>query len=90
VPCVKTGRPGRNFKVAGLGVASVSMNMEFSQTSGSRPELARGTGSILKYDGETANGQAVSLAREIFTRGGRHHRFPIIVDRVVVKAVDFR
>src|SRR4029077_4043599 len=66
VPCVKTGRPGRNFKVAGLGVASVSMNMEFSQTSGSKPELDRGTGIILKYDGDTANVQAVSLGREFF------------------------
>jgi hypothetical protein len=39
--------------------------MEFSQTSGSKPELDRGTG-ILKYDGDTANGQAVSLGREFF------------------------
>jgi hypothetical protein len=42
------------------------MNMEFSQTSGSKPELDRGTGIILKYDGDTANGQAVSLGRDFF------------------------
>jgi hypothetical protein len=42
------------------------MNMEFSQTSGSKPELDRGPGIILKYDGETANGQAVSLVREFY------------------------
>jgi hypothetical protein len=35
------------------------MNMEFSKTSGSRPELDRGIGIILKYDGETAKGQAM-------------------------------
>jgi hypothetical protein len=40
------------------------MNMKFSQTSGSRPELDRGTGIMLKYDGETANGQAVNLVWE--------------------------
>src|SRR6202047_5524447 len=52
VPCGKTGQPGRNFTGAGLGVACGSSNMEFSQTSGLRPELDRGTGIILKYDGE--------------------------------------
>ena len=39
VPEVMTGRPGKNFRVEGFGVVSVSMNMVFSQTSGSRPEL---------------------------------------------------
>jgi hypothetical protein len=40
VPLSSTVRPGRNFKVAGLGVASVWMNMIFSCVTGSRP--ARG------------------------------------------------
>jgi hypothetical protein len=52
------------------------MNMEFSQTSGSRPELARGTGIILKYDGETANGQAISLAREFLRVVAATSEFP--------------
>jgi TRAP-type C4-dicarboxylate transport system permease large subunit len=30
-------RPGMNFRVAGLGVASVWMNMAFSGVAGSRP-----------------------------------------------------
>ncbi|HEX3493848.1 MAG TPA: hypothetical protein VHT48_00530 [Methylocella sp.] len=50
------------------------MNMEFSQTSGSKPELDRGTGIILKYDGDTANGQAVSLGREFFSDGAGQKR----------------
>jgi hypothetical protein len=29
------------------------MNMQFSQTSGSKPELDSGTGITLKYDGDT-------------------------------------
>src|SRR3954469_2267102 len=37
VPLSSTVRPGMNFKVAGLGVASVWMNMAFSGVAGSRP-----------------------------------------------------
>jgi hypothetical protein len=51
------------------------MNMEFSQTSGSKPELDRGTGIILKYDGETANGQAVSLVREFLRMAAARNGF---------------
>src|SRR5450756_2783539 len=40
VPLSSTARPGMNFRVAGLGVASVCMNMAFSGVAGSRP--ARG------------------------------------------------
>jgi hypothetical protein len=58
------------------------MNMEFSQTSGSKPELDRGTGIILKYDAETANGQAVCLVREFLGDGGRQKRFPVTLVRV--------
>jgi hypothetical protein len=57
------------------------MNMEFSQTSGSKPELDRGTGIILKYDAETANGQAVSLVRE-FLGMAAARKFPVTLDRV--------
>ena len=41
VPVSSTVRPGMNFRVAGLGVASVWMNMVFSGVAGSRP--ARGS-----------------------------------------------
>src|SRR6516162_2092408 len=37
VPDSRTGRPGRNFKVAGLGVASVWINMQLAPETGSRP-----------------------------------------------------
>jgi hypothetical protein len=37
VPLSSTTRPGMNFRVAGLGVASVWMNMAFSGVAGSRP-----------------------------------------------------
>src|SRR5450432_3085164 len=37
VPPSSTTRPGMNFRVAGLGVASVWMNMVFSGVAGSRP-----------------------------------------------------
>src|SRR5215468_10214187 len=37
VPLSSTMRPGMNFRVAGLGVASVWMNMVFSGVAGSRP-----------------------------------------------------
>src|SRR4029079_1460880 len=40
VPVSSTMRPGMNLSVAGLGVASVWMNMVFSGVAGSRP--ARG------------------------------------------------
>src|SRR5690349_5182495 len=40
VPPSRTTRPGMNLSVAGLGVASVWMNMIFSGVAGSRP--ARG------------------------------------------------
>jgi hypothetical protein len=60
--------------------------MEFSQTPGSKPELDRGTRIILKYDGETANGQAVSVVRQFFTNGGRSKRFLVTLDRVVLEA----
>jgi hypothetical protein len=50
--------------------------MEFSQTSGSKPELDRGTGIILKYDAETANGQAVSLVREFLGMAAARKGFP--------------
>src|SRR5690242_10344075 len=44
VPPSSTRRPGMNFSVAGLGVASVWMNMAFSGVSSSR--LERWTSSI--------------------------------------------
>jgi hypothetical protein len=62
------------------------MNMEFSQTSGSKPELDRGTGIILKYDGDTANGQAVSLGREFFSEGAGQKRFPLTWGQAVLKS----
>src|ERR1700744_4562297 len=37
VPLSRTVRPGMNFRVAGLGVASVWINMAFSGVAGSRP-----------------------------------------------------
>jgi hypothetical protein len=58
--------------------------MEFSQTSGSKPELDRGTG-ILKYDGDTANGQAVSLGGNFFSVGAGQKRFLLTWDHVVLK-----
>jgi hypothetical protein len=60
--------------------------MEFSQTSGSKPELDRGIGIILKYDGDTANGQAVSLGREFFSDAAGQKRFPLKWDQVVLKS----
>jgi hypothetical protein len=41
------------------------MNMEFSKTSGSRPELDRGVRIILRYDGETAKGKAKQMPFDI-------------------------
>src|SRR5205085_12284222 len=41
VPLSSTARPGMNFKVAGLGVASVWMNIGFSGVAGSRPARER-------------------------------------------------
>jgi hypothetical protein len=41
------------------------MNMEFSKTSGSRPELDRGVGIILRYDGETAKEKAQQVPFDI-------------------------
>jgi hypothetical protein len=49
--------------------------MEFSHTSGSKPELDGWTGIILKYDGETANGQAVSLVREFLRMAAARNGF---------------
>jgi hypothetical protein len=65
------------------------MNMEFSQTSGSKPELDRGTGSIPKYDGETADGQAVSLVQDFLGMAAASNcfRLPGIESRS--KPVDF-
>jgi hypothetical protein len=60
--------------------------MEFSQTSGSKPELDRGTGIILKYDGDTANGQAVSFGREFFSDAAGPKRFPLTWDQAVLKS----
>jgi hypothetical protein len=37
VPLSSTSRPGMNFSVAGLGVASVWMNIGLSCVAGSRP-----------------------------------------------------
>jgi len=39
--------------------------MEFSKTSGSRPELDRGVRIILRYDGETAKGKAKQVHFDI-------------------------
>jgi hypothetical protein len=61
------------------------MNMEFSQPSGSKPELDRGTGIILKYDGDTANGQAVSLGRDFFSEAADQKRFPLTWDQLVLE-----
>jgi hypothetical protein len=52
------------------------MNMEFSKTSGSRPELDRGVRIILRYDGETAKGKEKQCP-SIFP--GRRRRKPFSV-----------
>jgi hypothetical protein len=61
------------------------MNMKFFQTPGSMPELDRGTRIILKYDGETANEQAVRSAREFLCMTAARSGFPVRLDRVLLE-----
>ncbi|MGQ0444858.1 MAG: hypothetical protein ACT4O2_06980 [Beijerinckiaceae bacterium] len=61
------------------------MNMQFPQTSGSRPELDSGTRTILKYDGETANGQAVSFEEEIFMHGSQQKQLALAANLVALE-----
>jgi hypothetical protein len=63
--------------------------MEFSQTPGSKPELDRGTRIILKYDGETANGQAVSVVRQFLRMAAARNGFWSLWIESCSKPVDF-
>ena len=81
VPTPMTSRPGRNFRVAGLGVPSVSMNMAAACLCGGKPDRCGPVGFALHRPNQPLTRDKAGRARQ--TCAIRQRRREIATQRTV-------